>query len=239
MAFSSRLIANRKSTIVNPFEAHQLWAEQYDTAPNPMLSLEERCLSSLLPDLTDLRIADLGCGTGRGLARLRDAGAKFCFGVDFSPAMLARAARKPAIGNCLVQADLQRVPLRAGSIDLVFCSFVLGYVKSLELLVCELGRILRAGGRVLCADVHPRALKLGWKRSFRSADGTVEIEASPYSIEEILTCVARVLSVGSQRTLYFGEPERSVFDQAGKAHLFEEARQVPAVILFEWFKPAE
>ena len=46
------------------------WAEVYDNDPNPLLALEERYLTRLLPDIQGKNALDVGCGTGRWLQRL-------------------------------------------------------------------------------------------------------------------------------------------------------------------------
>ena len=47
-----------------------LWARDYDDAPNPLLSLEQRFLSPLLPDRSSDDVLDVGCGMAGALFRL-------------------------------------------------------------------------------------------------------------------------------------------------------------------------
>ena len=56
-------------------EGFSRWSEVYDDQPNPLLALEERFLAELLPDVRGLDVVDIGCGTGRWLARLASQGA--------------------------------------------------------------------------------------------------------------------------------------------------------------------
>jgi SAM-dependent methyltransferase len=94
------------------------------------------------------RVLDLGCGAGRFVAALREAGAE-PVGVEIAEAALARA-RRNAPG-----ADLRRVapdgslPLGHGDVDLVWCSEVLEHVPDTIALLTEVRRVLRPGGRLL------------------------------------------------------------------------------------------
>jgi SAM-dependent methyltransferase len=94
------------------------------------------------------RVLDLGCGAGRFVAALREAGCD-PIGVEIAEAALERA-REVAPG-----ADLRRlgddgsVPLEHGSVDLVWCSEVLEHVADGLYLLQEARRVLRPGGRIL------------------------------------------------------------------------------------------
>jgi hypothetical protein len=50
---------------LSPSEGYRVWASSYDREANPMLSLEQRILATLLPPVAGLDVVDLGCGTGR------------------------------------------------------------------------------------------------------------------------------------------------------------------------------
>ncbi len=74
-----------------PPEVFDTWAEVYDTQPNPLLSLEQRVLGPMLPDVRGLDVLDAGCGTGRWLHQFVDLSPRSLLGVDISPAMLLLA----------------------------------------------------------------------------------------------------------------------------------------------------
>ena len=94
------------------------------------------------------RVLDLGCGAGRFLDVLREAGAE-AVGVE-----LAEAAAERARGN-VPGADVRLVdedgslPLGHGEVDLVWCSEVLEHVPDVGHLLVEARRVLRRGGRLL------------------------------------------------------------------------------------------
>ncbi|HEX2523443.1 MAG TPA: class I SAM-dependent methyltransferase, partial [Terriglobia bacterium] len=225
-----------QSEIRNPFEGHELWAACYDEFPNPLLHLEERCLTQILPDLGGFSIADVGCGTGRWLRRWVTQGPKLCIGVDFSPAMLGRAQAEARLRGRLIQAELPQIPLRTESMDVAICAFVLGYLPQLSPFAEELGRILRPGGRLFCTDLHPATQELGWKRSFRLADKAIEIRSRPRSVEEVSDCFDSNFTQVAPKVFWLGDPERPLFEQAGKLDLFEQASRYPSLIIFEWRK---
>ena len=94
------------------------------------------------------RVLDLGCGAGRFVAALRDAGTD-PVGVELAEAALTRArANAPGADLRLVEPD-GSLPLDHGSVDLVWCSEVLEHVADTEHLLLEVRRVLRPGGRLL------------------------------------------------------------------------------------------
>jgi malonyl-CoA O-methyltransferase len=228
--------AKPQTKIYPPLEAHERWAEFYEEMPNPILSVEERSLLPLLPDLRSLAVADLGCGTGRWLSRFRGMGAQFYAGIDLSPAMLRQASRKSSLRGSLVRGDVRQVPFRSEAFDFVLCSFVLGYLEPLEAIARTVQRVLKPAGRLFCTDLHPATHQLGWKRSFRSDDQIIEIESNSYSIGQVLGIFEKRFRLVAQKSFFLGEPERPLFEKADKPDIFEAACQVPAVIFFEWQK---
>jgi SAM-dependent methyltransferase len=94
------------------------------------------------------RVLDLGCGAGRFVGALRDAGAD-PVGVEVAEAALGRARRNvPGADLRLVEPD-GSLPLEHGSVDLVWCSEVLEHVADTEHVLLEVRRVLRPGGRLL------------------------------------------------------------------------------------------
>src|SRR5215210_5413228 len=104
------------------------------------------------------RVLDLGCGAGRFVAALRDAGAE-PVGVEIAGAALERArAVVPGADLRLLEPD-GSIPLEHGSIDLVWCSEVLEHVADGTHLLQEARRVLRPGGRLLLTVPYHGRLK--------------------------------------------------------------------------------
>lgn len=105
----------------------------------------------LAPFTGEERALDAGCGTGALAYALAPRVAEVV-GVDPSPAFL-EAARRGAPPNCVfVEGDATALPFEYGSFDLSGCLRVLHHVRRPELVVSELARVTRPGGRILVAD---------------------------------------------------------------------------------------
>ena len=110
-------------------------------------------LLGLLPP-PPARVADLGCGTGTLSVLLADEGFDVT-GVDFSPAMLARAVAKGAgrPGLEFVEGDAAVPPLEEASYDVVLCRHVLWALPEPAVVLDRGTRLLRpAGGRLVLIE---------------------------------------------------------------------------------------
>jgi ubiquinone/menaquinone biosynthesis C-methylase UbiE len=213
-------------------EGYERWASSYDCDPNPLLNLEERKLTALLPELTGKRVLDLACGTGRWLEKVSAKGAGLSVGVDLSSAMLTVAQGKAAITGRLAKADCEKLPFRASVFDLVLCSFAIGHIHDLGATVRELARVTKAGADVFVSDLHREAYARGWRTGFRDSRGATQIETSSRTAEEIVRAFYTAgFECLTHIPLCLGEPEKPIFALAGKSDLYRAACQVPAVLL--------
>jgi SAM-dependent methyltransferase len=97
---------------------------------------------------------DLGCGDGR-LSGALEADALTL--ADVSPVALARAhARLPASRTVELSPD-EPLPLGDGEFDLVLCAEMLEHVRDVQLLLSEVRRVLKPGGRLaITTPAHGR-----------------------------------------------------------------------------------
>jgi len=146
-------------------EGYDLWAAAYDATPNPVVALDERLTLGLLAPRAGERILDAGCGTGRNLVRLAAAGAQVT-GLDFSPGMLAVAARRVP-GARLAEADLHaRLDLADASFDAVLCALIGEHLRELDTCAREFRRVLVPGGRLVFSVYHPAMAEAGKEANF-------------------------------------------------------------------------
>lgn len=116
-------------------------------------------LADLRPDA---RVLDVACGTGRGLAALSDRldPDTVRYGVDLTPEMLQRAARRMARLGLAEVTDLRvgradALPFPDGHFDLVYSGYFFDLVKleAVAPLLQELKRVLRPGGQLVLVNM--------------------------------------------------------------------------------------
>jgi malonyl-CoA O-methyltransferase len=123
------------------------------------------------------RVLDVGCGTGYGLDHLRARYAEAeLFALDLAPAMLhatrarlpqptwaqrtlQRLTTKPLRPTHLVCADMERLPLAANSMNLVWSNLALQWAHDLESTLKNFHRTLAPGGLLMFATFGPDTLK--------------------------------------------------------------------------------
>jgi malonyl-CoA O-methyltransferase len=216
-------------------EGYHLWADTYDSDLNPLLTLEERVLAPLLPDVRTKTVVDLACGTGRWLKRLLDRGARLAIGVDLSWAMLGRAASKGQLRRHVIRADCLRLPVRTETADLVICSLSIGHISELGGFAGEIARIGKHECDVYITDLHPEAYAYGWRSGFRHSTGSREIRTYQHSKENIVNAFQKwAFEPLPFMEPHFDWPERGIFAAAGKADEFEQLRRIPALLVYHF-----
>jgi cytosine/adenosine deaminase-related metal-dependent hydrolase/SAM-dependent methyltransferase len=226
------------TTVVSSREGYRTWARKYDTAPNPMLSLERRYLEPLLPRAAGLDVVDLGCGTGRWLEILQAGGPRNLLGVDNSLEMLRQAKRKLKNAATLLRTDGVGAPLARASADLVLGNFVLSYIEDGAAFVANARASLRKRGTLFLTDVHPgTSSALHWRRGVRGEDGFQQIHTFQRSIDAVIElCQSAGLQLCLRLEPCFGNAERNVFVATGKLNYFEQSIGYPAIYILQ-FRP--
>ncbi len=149
-------------TVVPTRDGYDRWAPIYDGEDNALVALESLHFASFLGDVRGLRVADIGCGTGRQTLALAAAGA-LTVGLDFSAGMLAHALTKPRPETVLfVRHDVtKRLPFADATLDAVVSCLVLEHVDDLVGVYREMHRVVRPGGFALVSNLHPAMMLRG------------------------------------------------------------------------------
>src|SRR5687767_13605229 len=161
--------ASELTSEADPRAGYQTWSQAYDEPGNPIIALEEPVLWSVTDMVAPGRALDAACGTGRHARHLVERGHEV-LGIDLTPEMLSRAAANvPEAG--FLEADLRHIPAEDEHFDLVVCGLALAHLADLDAGVAELGRVLKAAGRLVVSVLHPLQTHLGWHAPFADAHG--------------------------------------------------------------------
>lgn len=101
------------------------------------------------------RVLEVGVGTGKNLPHYDPAVTREVVGIDFSPAMLARARQRQAqakVPVTLLEMDAQEMEFPADSFDTVLTTCVFCSVPDPILGLEEIRRVCKPGGRVLLLE---------------------------------------------------------------------------------------
>jgi ubiquinone/menaquinone biosynthesis C-methylase UbiE len=156
-------------------------------------------------------------------------------GIDLSEAMLRVARAKCVTGEALVLGDWTQLPFHPARFDFALCSFALNHIRNLDVAAGELARTLKHRGRLLVTEMHPNAYARGWRTGFRDEHGAAQIETVGRSSEMVIASFsANGFSAVNEHDLFFSKLEFPIFQATRKSALFEEARRVPAVKVYEF-----
>ncbi|MBP5608888.1 MAG: class I SAM-dependent methyltransferase [Lachnospiraceae bacterium] len=115
-------------------------------------------LFSLLPDLKDKRILDLGCGTGERCIDYLKRGASGVTGIDISEKMLGVARSENNDPNIkYINMPMEEIGSLEDSFDVAISSLALHYVDDFSGVIKNVYRLLGDGGIFIFSQEHPLA----------------------------------------------------------------------------------
>jgi len=148
------------------FQWNKFRATQLDSRTGLPISRERFFAESrwTQEDLAGKRVLDVGCGAGRFAEIALSTGAHVV-AVDYSSAVDAcHANLGPHPRLSVLQADVYRLPFKAGAFDFVYCFGVLQHTPDPHRAVLALAPPLKCGGK-LAIDFYPRlALNVLWPK---------------------------------------------------------------------------
>jgi malonyl-CoA O-methyltransferase len=157
-------------------------ADTYDEVAVLQREIGDRMLERLDYVRLEPRVVlDAGCGTGAAIDSLARRYRKArIIALDFALPMLAHARRR---GSWLrrpgcVCGDIEHLPLRDHSVDLLFSNVVLQWSTDLERVFAECCRVLRPGGLLMFTTFGPDTLK-ELRAAWAEVDGHSHV--SPFS----------------------------------------------------------
>jgi ubiquinone/menaquinone biosynthesis C-methylase UbiE len=172
----------RRHSHLHRSEAHggfDAWAPSYDRSLAQRVFFDRvhartvRVVVPLLRGVTAPRVVDVGCGTGRLLARLRAAlPSASLMGVDAADGMIAVAREKPSLqGVDFEVASAAALPAEDASCDVVVSTVSFHHWEDQSAGLREVARVLRPGGRLVLVDLFVRGPLASLVRRFGGHHG--------------------------------------------------------------------
>ncbi|MCR3720590.1 MULTISPECIES: class I SAM-dependent methyltransferase [Prauserella salsuginis group] len=116
---------------------------------------ERPAMLALVGDVAGHSVLDVGCGSGKLSASLRDRGATVT-GIDASAGMLELAEQRLGDDTELLLVDLNDpLPFDDETFDDAIASLVLHYLEDWTAALAEMRRVLKPGGRLFASVDHP------------------------------------------------------------------------------------
>jgi ubiquinone/menaquinone biosynthesis C-methylase UbiE len=135
------------------------YAQAYDQTAKHLNSFEKNIIPSLVPDLDNKHLVDLGAGTGRIFDILKQRElikpSTNLTAIDLSPEMLEQLTKKHPQAEA-IEANIESIPLPDESADVVTAAFVIVHLKFLDKAFAEIARILKPGGTLILTNINQR-----------------------------------------------------------------------------------
>jgi len=168
-------------------EAYDVWSNNYDADRNLTRDLDRLVMKQMLPMFKELRIIEIGCGTGKNTALLSEI-AQSIHAIDFSEGMLGKARRKISRETAkFTVADIRSPwPCKDEAADIVVCNLVLEHVEELEFIFSDSARVIQNAGKLFICELHPFRQYLNTKANYQNNEKIVEISAFVHHISDFL-----------------------------------------------------
>jgi ubiquinone/menaquinone biosynthesis C-methylase UbiE len=172
---------------MNPQQAYNSWASQYDTNENKTRDLEAKALRDVLSTIPFNSCLEIGCGTGKNTEWLLQKAERLT-AVDLSEEMLSKArekVRSPKVE--FVQADINSDwNFTEKKFDLVGFSLVLEHIQNLDHIFKEAFKKLEDGGYLYIGELHPFKQYTGSKARFETGEGIHIVQCYNHHISEFI-----------------------------------------------------
>ena len=210
------------------------WAPTYEQTVQDAMDIDLLETLATVPWRAVREAADLGCGTGRTGAWLREHGVAAVDGADLTPEMLD-AARTRGVYRRLELADVAASGLPAAAYDLAVSCLVDEHLADVAPLYREAWRLVRPGGRLVLVGFHPHFIMAsGMPTHFDSGSG------EPVAIETHVHLLSEHVSAGLAAGWTLEEMRERVIDETWLAlkPKWASLRGHPVTFAIVWRKPA-
>ena len=133
---------------------------------------EWETLKAMLPDFSEKRVLDLGCGYGWHCRFAAEHGAAFVLGVDLSRKMLQTAEKQTTQNNVVYRCcAIEDFKSDAADFDVVISSLAFHYISDIDTVFKNIYRWLKPDGMFVFSVEHPVFTACGTGNFVYDADG--------------------------------------------------------------------
>jgi len=194
-------MAKRKIPTLDSVPGYNLAAQFYDEKEKYLNSFEQNKLLPLLGDIKDIKILDIGAGTGRLSLALAKRGAKVT-ALDVSEEMLEKLKnKKEKLKIEAIVEDAGNLSFEKETFDIVVAAFLIVHLKDPTQFFDEAYRVLKDGGIFVVTNINQKDPPL-----VKTNEGEIIIESyyhRPEKIKEILESLA----FGIEREIFVKEKD--------------------------------
>jgi ubiquinone/menaquinone biosynthesis C-methylase UbiE len=172
---------------MNPQQAYNSWASQYDTNENKTRDLEAKALRDILSTISFNSVLEIGCGTGKNTEWLLQKAQRIT-AVDLSEEMLSKAKEKIQSDNIeFIQFDINNDwNFTERTFDLIAFSLVLEHIENLDHIFKEVYKKLNDEGFVYIGELHPFKQYTGTKARFETKEGLQIVQCYNHHISDFI-----------------------------------------------------
>jgi len=166
-----------KTIVLNSKAGYDLVADYYHKKEKYWDSFEKGEVMPLLGDVKNMKILDVGAGTGRLALRLANFGAEVTV-LDISEEMLKKikdSRLKIVIG------DAENLSFDDECFDIVIATFLIVHIKDLDRFFSEVYRVLKPGGIFLVTNINQRK-----PPEVKTSEGMVVVESFYHRPEAVV-----------------------------------------------------
>lgn len=168
----------KKIKILDSAEGYDLAAGDYDKKEKYLNSFEKGKFLSLLPEIKDKKILDVGAGTGRVSLPLALAGAQVT-ALDVSEKILEVLKRKNKKITTVV-GEAENLPFENESFDIVTAAFLVVHLKDPKIFFDEVYRVLKPDGLFLVSNINQKEPPV-----VKTKEGEIQIKSYYHRPEKI------------------------------------------------------
>ncbi len=169
-----------KIRVLNSKQGYNLLVDYYHKKEKYWDSFEKDRVLSLLGDVNNKKILDVGAGTGRLASRLVKLGAEVT-ALDVSEEMLKRIKIKTKTKIEIMVGEAENLSFSDESFDIIIATFLIVHLKDLRRFFDEVYRVLKSGGLFLVTNINQRKAP-----EIKTKEGIVEIESYYHRPEAVV-----------------------------------------------------